>query len=326
MATIPEGGFLSEAYIFPLHKLSNIPNQNIQKGILPNNGGLTIYDDIVGSILSGTKEEWDRLTTVLVQKLEKNVAVSLQKLKIQNPNVFYFDSHEMYDNFSMMNNICEKAEDKFIIRFHASDLIKYGFEEGSRSSLVGRWMKHYRDLCWREGRDKANVNLEALDMVPREYLTVPDEVKLIDASTVSEVSCDEVSCIIKNTCVGQNGVVKLFGSEKDVAENKAKLTNIVTQNVVCSGCKRNIDVERGTGVHGIMTKSATFSAGINVNDCSSFIGDMVRKYNLHPINIYHLNSSLGMAISETKLKIPRTRRTPRSRLGLFIPRSTSITL
>lgn len=326
MGTIAQGGFLSEAYVFPLHKLSeisiddnnantndnhnNIMMLNDNNGMisLPNDGGLTIYDNIIGSMISGTKEEYDRLISILLYKLEKNVVVSLQQLKKQNPNIFYFNSFEITTSFfntkkdnndnngsggNSDSSICHDAENKFIIRFHSNDLKTYGYDDTHRTSLVKDWMEHYKNVCWdtndpkkdendtSSSKPKVHLKTSSSSLIPHEYLTIPNEVELIDESkTISEVSCDNdnISCVIKKTCISsKNGIIKLFGTPEDVEKNKKKLMNVVTQNIICENCKmRHLSIEHGVGVHNIVSKIATFTSGIDINDdCNSLIGDMV---------------------------------------------------
>jgi len=163
MGSIEEGGFYSEVYVFPLHKLSEIYDSNdITKGILPNDGGMTSYDGVIGSILSGTKNEWDRLTAILMSKLEKNAVISLLQIRNENKSNVFFHTDEMYENFaSFSEDVCAKAKDKFIIRFHLHETTKYGFKAQVRAFLVKKWLFHYQSLCW-DGLENDNSNLTVI--------------------------------------------------------------------------------------------------------------------------------------------------------------------
>jgi len=161
MGCSDEGGFFSEVYVFPLHKLSDISDGNdIIKGKLPNDGVMTSYDGAIGSAFSGTKDEYDRLTTVLMSKLDKNAVLSLQEIKFDGKSDIFFQKDEMYENFkSFSTDVCERAKDKFIIRFHTHEVNKYGFEEQARAFLVKKWLKYYHSLCLNDSGDSdSNVS------------------------------------------------------------------------------------------------------------------------------------------------------------------------
>jgi len=112
---------------------------------------MTSYDGVIGTVLSGTKEEWNRVTSFLMEMLEKNVAISLQKLYFGNITKFNFHSDEMYGNFFFfLQDVCGKSADKFIIRFHEHDLVEWGFEKYTRTFVVKKWLMHYHELCWSE--------------------------------------------------------------------------------------------------------------------------------------------------------------------------------
>jgi len=150
MSTIPFGGFYSDAYVVPLHKLSEITDGNtLLSGQLPNEGKMTIYDGVIGSIFSGEQKEWDRLISIVFANLEKNMSLSLLKIKSENPDIFDFRSDEMYDNFvKSSDDVCVKAEDKFVIRFHSSEMQLNGFEAQSREFIIKSWYENYKQKCW----------------------------------------------------------------------------------------------------------------------------------------------------------------------------------
>jgi len=150
MSTIPEGGFYSEVYVLPLHRLSDISGgYELINGVLPNDGSITIYDGVIGSVFSGNKSELDRITSTLFSNLEKNAALSLQKIQSESPTLFNFRSDNMYDNIIQSSeDVCEKSQNKFIIRFHSNELHQYGFQEQSRAYIVKRWYENYKSSCW----------------------------------------------------------------------------------------------------------------------------------------------------------------------------------
>jgi len=153
MGAVPEnGGFYSEIFVVPLHRLTDISDgESIIMGELPNNGEMTSYDGVIGTVLSGTKEEWNRVTTALMLMLERNVAISLQKIYFGNITKFNFNSDEMYGNFFFfLQDVCAKSIDKFVIRFHEHDLAEWGFEQYTRTFVVKKWFERYRELCWIE--------------------------------------------------------------------------------------------------------------------------------------------------------------------------------
>merc|ERR1712151_119339 len=150
MSAIPEGGFYSEVYVFPLHRLSNISDGiGVSNGLLPNDGSMTIYDGVIASIFSGNKSELERITSVLFSNLERNAALSLQRIQSENPSLFNFRSDNMYDNIiKSSDDVCDNAHTKFIIRFHTNELHQYGFQEQSRAYIVKRWYDNYKRSCW----------------------------------------------------------------------------------------------------------------------------------------------------------------------------------
>ena len=142
MSTIPEGGFYSEVYVFPLHKVVSSISDGFEltNGFLPYDGSMTIYDGVIASVFSGNKSELDRITSTLFSNLEKNAALSLQKIQSENPTLFNFRGDNMYDNIiKSSDDVCEKSQSKFIIRFHTNELNHYGFQEQSRAYIVKRW-------------------------------------------------------------------------------------------------------------------------------------------------------------------------------------------
>ena len=150
MSINPKGGFYSDAYVLPLHKLSTITDEStLLTGQLPNQGKMTIYDGVIRSIFSGEQNEWDRKVSILFANLEKNMSLSLLKIKSETPDIFDFRSDEMYDNFvKSSDDVCVKAENKFIIRFHSSEMQLNGFEAQSREFIVKTWYESYEQKCW----------------------------------------------------------------------------------------------------------------------------------------------------------------------------------
>jgi len=156
------GGFYSEPYVFPLHRISDMPDGNeIMNGNLPYNGEFTSYDGIIGSVLSGSKEEWNRITTTLMSTVEKNVALAFQKIYyFDNVTKFNFRSDEMYGNFFFfLQDVCSNSDDKFIIRFHEHDLGNWGFDQYSRAFVAKKWLENFRSLCWTNSNGRKLVKL-----------------------------------------------------------------------------------------------------------------------------------------------------------------------
>ena len=84
MSTVKEGDFFSEQHALPL-------KSNSHKGRpydYPNQGNFTSYDDAIGSIMSGTCNEWNRITSLLLKNIDKNVALSLKKCIKKNHDPF----------------------------------------------------------------------------------------------------------------------------------------------------------------------------------------------------------------------------------------------
>lgn len=69
-----EGGWMSDYDVFPLH-ISPLEGLN-----LPNEGVFTSHEKIVPNLLSGSKEEWNRITALMLKTLEQVPAFSDMEL------------------------------------------------------------------------------------------------------------------------------------------------------------------------------------------------------------------------------------------------------
>jgi len=75
MSTVKEGGFFSEQCALPFKSNSHKGHQYDY----PNQGNFTCHDDAIGSIMSGTCNEWNRITSLSLKNIDMNVALSLKK-------------------------------------------------------------------------------------------------------------------------------------------------------------------------------------------------------------------------------------------------------
>jgi len=123
MSTVEKGGFFSELYLFPLRRASNMTLNYINdQYVLPNEGNFTCYDSTC-SLLSGSYEEWNRITNLLLKNMDKNAFWTLRKIRRSNPSLIYrqFITYAVeWDSsgkeFDM--DICDHLKTKSVARFN----------------------------------------------------------------------------------------------------------------------------------------------------------------------------------------------------------------
>ena len=150
VATTPKGGYFSDVFVFPLRKLGPDdidPNGNIK---LPNNGELTFYDGVGGSIISGNLAAWNKINLYLVDNIEKNAHDSFKRL--EKGLIHHERQHILVNLLDRQNpEICEKTKSKFVVRLHNIDLKVMNVPPMSktlRDQMVFKWLEHYRKMCW----------------------------------------------------------------------------------------------------------------------------------------------------------------------------------
>jgi len=128
MATIQEGGFYSEPYVFPLMK-------EFSKMTIPLKGTLTSYEDTYFSLVSGSYKEWNRITNLLMKNIEKNADLTLILLQQSDPFVVQLENNIELPQ-SNQTFTCE-SKGKFAVRFS---------HDTSKESIVS-WLNLYGARC-----------------------------------------------------------------------------------------------------------------------------------------------------------------------------------
>jgi len=288
MATINDGGFLSEIYVLPLHKVASGSSS-----VLPDHG-LTYHDGFTGSIISGPQSEYDKLVKLLMANIEKNSSLSQKKIydlgRESNPTSYYRNT-EFLENIRYFNqDVCLRSEEKFFLRLHPNEIMKHNvayLPSSYRAFMVRNWLDFYRNLCWKDHALNHIVPKEiAFTKIDNNSTTATSlddnngaksyEKPIIhEGTTQTQVTCDVVSCRIKDACIGKNGVIQIFGDEDHVKVQQEKLANKITHAWVCDNCTREVKTERGTSFHNIWADSATMSTGIGHNNCGFHLGDVI---------------------------------------------------
>jgi len=150
MSTIEEGGFFSEIYVFPLRQYTY---PEVKDGLLPNGGNFTSWDGIFGSHMSGSHDEWNRMTKILMENIEKNVVLSLQKLHNESPNSFHHenlvsDSSALLSNNQFRSDLCTVFEEFSSIRFHPNEMNQRGIDVEDKLAIVSSWFNVHKARCW----------------------------------------------------------------------------------------------------------------------------------------------------------------------------------
>jgi len=139
MSTVKEGGLFSELSIFPLEEV------NLNDGhryFLQNEGNFTCYD-ASASLLSGNHEEWNRITSLLINNIEKNAIWSFWKMRHSDPTsiIRLFKMYNVGMDVSgkeFDKNICEHS---FMVNFDLKNM-KYP------SSFILSWLKIRKARCF----------------------------------------------------------------------------------------------------------------------------------------------------------------------------------
>jgi len=139
MATVNEGGFFSE------NPWEIISRGNDGQFIIPNDGELTRYDSDF-SLMSGSYEEWNRVSSLLMSNMDTSAFKTLRNIRYKNSSFVHFQ-HRSYrvksdisgKEFDM--SICEESEKHPVVRFSMYK-IKYP------SSFIKSWLKIHNARCY----------------------------------------------------------------------------------------------------------------------------------------------------------------------------------
>ena len=179
MSTIKEGGFYSEAYVFPLR--SDLYLQAGQNVSIPNQGNFTSWDGIQGSLMSGSYNEWNRMTQLLMEKIKKNVVLSLMEISDESCDTY---NHEnLISDPTMLlsigqfsDDMCKLFNDYLAIRFHPHEIVRHGIDLKDRYSIVSSWFKIHKARCANNDRPIVFTFYEHVSQLdeeqPRELLEV----------------------------------------------------------------------------------------------------------------------------------------------------------
>jgi len=94
MSLLETGGYYTESFVFPTNHAFSFDGRGF---VLPNSGKFTTYDGDHLSLLSGNKQEWNRITSAIINHDEKHVlndALILRSLLQDSPN-----NHIVEDSF-----------------------------------------------------------------------------------------------------------------------------------------------------------------------------------------------------------------------------------
>jgi len=153
MSVIKSGGFFSEYYIFPLQR-ATINETNINEYLtLPNDGKFISYDGVYGSFISASYEEWNRMTNLLLENIEKNVVFSFKKINHLATDAFFMKDlvHTPFpilqENQFEMDLCGNFSQEKISIRFHGAEIEQLGYDIKDRAALIQSWMRLYEGRC-----------------------------------------------------------------------------------------------------------------------------------------------------------------------------------
>ena len=150
MEMTPSGGFFTDIFVYPLHRLKSDDLDDDDNAKLPHTGEMTFHDGHGGSAISGSLDAWNRINLYLVDHIEKNAYDSLQKLG--DDFIHYERNHLTLNIFSEHDrDTCDKASTKFVIRFHHNDLriLKVRpMKTDVKEALISKWLNLYEYICW----------------------------------------------------------------------------------------------------------------------------------------------------------------------------------
>jgi len=141
------GGWMSDYDTYPLH----IAPSEFSVG-LPNNGSFTGHQSHVPSLVSGSKDEWDRMVGLILAVYQKHTdgfwsdMRSLSEVReafIQEENVA---NPSMFTDMDVMNrSSCEETKGMLAIHFSHSQCTSTGFCRGTR--VLNKLVNPLRRLC-----------------------------------------------------------------------------------------------------------------------------------------------------------------------------------
>jgi len=167
MSTVKNGGFYADPFVFPLQKKMN----NFKK--FKGSGAFTSYDGIFLSLLSGSYDEWNRITKqLMVGGIDKNAIYDLRLKRESDPSSLHYDylirsAHPILNEHQFMLNICD-FKDNIAIRFHGADLGQHRWTKQTLPALVFNWVQLYNTRCLQN--EKPVMFTFVQDSTPHDYI------------------------------------------------------------------------------------------------------------------------------------------------------------
>jgi len=81
MSSQPGGGYYTESHVLPIHHVLSFHERGHQ---LPNEGKFTTHDGVSMSLVSGSQQEWDRITSAIIHADEENIHNDMLILRLLN--------------------------------------------------------------------------------------------------------------------------------------------------------------------------------------------------------------------------------------------------
>ena len=124
------GGWYSEPYILPLRK------HDFSQEDLPNQGKFTMHEGSnLPELISGNKEEWSKLASLIMYHPHNNDALILQELLRDNPGIYNTEDSILDARFVLNSNLqrelCDHLKKKLAAKFSYQIASREGITRGN---------------------------------------------------------------------------------------------------------------------------------------------------------------------------------------------------
>jgi len=146
MSMLEDGGWFSETHVLPLF-FKKVEENGFK---LPNSGRFTVHNIKTPDLISANKEEWNRITSALLDSDHANHAVFLVKLKKEDPSSFDTKNDVMGINmlhYSGEVDFCGTKNQKQAISFSDEYVKQSGVMDRDDQSVAQQLMMTWKKTC-----------------------------------------------------------------------------------------------------------------------------------------------------------------------------------
>jgi len=142
------GGWYSEPYILPL------PSDNLNDNAisLPNGGNFTMHTSLLPELLSGKKEEWMKISFLMMTDPHNNDVRILKNLLHANPALYHVEDHiigakYLYD-VELSAKSCEVLNNKVAVKYSYQIAYQAGITRKKYDDAVESSLKAVKEKCY----------------------------------------------------------------------------------------------------------------------------------------------------------------------------------